>query len=536
MSARVAYRSTPPPSPEEELARFEALQRELVDRWVRLRDVDSGPRDVVVVPSLSLEGLHMSSIPGVTHYEERMLFTLMLLQHPRAHLVYVTSLPLHPRMVDYMVSLVRSVPMAHVSERLTLLSTYDASPRPLTAKILERPRLIQRIARAIDPEKAHMTCFTVSPLERSLAVRLGIPLYGVDPELLELGTKSGSRRVFREAGVSLPAGVEDVRDAGGVAEAVADLWEADPGIERVVVKHDQGFSGEGNAVLSLAGLGDVRPGSAPRATRVGRILEALPTLRFASKGERWERYLATLEQLGGVVEVFVEGAAKRSPSGQLRINPRGELESMSTHDQLVGGPDAQTYMGCTFPADAAYRHAIQRDALAVGDALARRGVIGRVAVDFVAVERPAEPGRWDHYAIEINLRMSGTTHPLMIMRMLNQGAYDPDSGLYLTGRGEPRYYVATDTLSAERYRGLLVEDLLDIAAVQELHYRPWTDTGVVFHLTGALSEFGKVGLTAIGGSPERAQEWYERTVAALDRETAPPSSPGGGARAAVVPT
>ena len=37
-------------------------------------------------------------------------------------------------------------------------------------------------------------------LERTLAVRLGLPLYGCDPALRHLGTKSGSRDTFRRAG------------------------------------------------------------------------------------------------------------------------------------------------------------------------------------------------------------------------------------------------------------------------------------------------------------------------------------------------
>ncbi len=512
-------------SSSDEIARFAELQKELVDRWMRVRDVDSGPRDIVVVPSLSLEGLHMSSVPGVIHYEERMLFTMMLLRHPRAHLVYVTSQPLHPATVDYYIALVCGIPAAHVRERLTLLSTYDASPRSLTEKILERPRLIERIGRAIDRERAHMTCFTVSPLERSLAVRLGIPLYGVDPKLLDLGTKSGSRRLFRRAGVPLPPGVEGVHTEQEIAEAVDDVVQSEPSLERVVVKLDHGFSGEGNAVLELGGVfaGEGRA-DMPRARRVERIGEALPRLRFASSVETWDRFRKRMTDMGGVVEAFVQGRRTRSPSGQLRINPRGELEAMSTHDQLVGGPDGQTYQGCRFPADPAYRMAIQELSLRVGEELVREGAIGRMAVDFIAVERDEEPGRWDPYAIEINLRMSGTSHPLMLMKMLNDGRYNPESGLYLTHREEARSYVATDVLTAPSYRGLLVEDVLDIAAVHQLHYRPWTDTGVVFHLTGAISEFGKLGITAIGATDDEAQRWFEATRRALDDETGPPAA------------
>jgi len=43
----------------------------------------------------------------------------------------------------------------------------------------------------------------------------------------------------------------------------------------------------------------------------------------------------------------------------------------------------------------------------------------------------------------------------------------------------------------------------------------------VFHLMGALSEFGKLGLTSIGNSQAEAQEIYDRVEAALDRATAP---------------
>jgi hypothetical protein len=52
---------------------------------------------------------------------------------------------------------------------------------------------------------------------------LGIPLNGLDPELTHLGSKSGSRKVFREAGVDLPAGIEDLHTPEEAAEALGEL-------------------------------------------------------------------------------------------------------------------------------------------------------------------------------------------------------------------------------------------------------------------------------------------------------------------------
>ncbi|HEY9857900.1 MAG TPA: peptide ligase PGM1-related protein, partial [Candidatus Obscuribacterales bacterium] len=46
-----------------------------------------------------------------------------------------------------------------------------------------------------------------------------------------------------------------------------------------------------------------------------------------------------------------------------------------------------------------------------------------------------------------------------------------------------------------------------------------TETGTVFHLMGALSEFGKVGVTSIGNSLQQAEDIYNRVVKVLDEET-----------------
>ena len=59
-----------------------------------------------------------------------MLFALNLLRHPRARLVYVTSAPIHPSAVDYMLSLVSGIPTEHMRRRLTLLPLYDRLARP----------------------------------------------------------------------------------------------------------------------------------------------------------------------------------------------------------------------------------------------------------------------------------------------------------------------------------------------------------------------------------------------------------------------
>ena len=67
-----------------------------------------------------------------------------------------------------------------------------------------------------------------------------------------------------------------------------------------------------------------------------------------------EAYVAMFERHGGIVEERITGQDLRSPSVQLRVMPGGEVEILSTHDQLLGGASGQSYLGCRFPAAAEY--------------------------------------------------------------------------------------------------------------------------------------------------------------------------------------
>lgn len=511
----------PRPGSAEELARFAQLQQRLVPLFQDVFPDPRTPRTVVVVPSLSMDQEFLAKIEGVQHYEERLLCLLMLLRLPRTRLIYLTSLPVAPAIIDYYLHLLPGIPGSHARKRLTLLSCHDASTIPLSQKILERPRMLRRIREAIPvAERAHMTCFNASPLERTLAVQLGIPLYGCDPSLAYLGTKSGSRTLFRTAGIPPPEGFEQLRDRADLIEALMELKRRLPALTRAVVKHEEGASGEGNAVFTYDGCPD---GPELRAWIRRNLWRRL---RFEAAAERWDRYLAKFDERGGIVERFIETPAKRSPSVQCRITPLGEVEIVSTHDQVLGGPSGQIFLGCTFPADDAYRRAIQDIGLRVGEELKRHGALGRYGIDFISVRRA---DGWIHYPIEINLRKGGTTHPFLMLQYLTDGTYNPETGRYVTPTGQVRYYTASDTLQNARYRGLTPDDLIDITVDNDLHFHGATQQGVVFHLIGALSEYGKLGVLCIADSPTRAHQLYYDTVAVLDRETtAEDPTPGDG--------
>jgi len=311
-----------------------------------------------------------------------------------------------------------------------------------------------------------------------------------------------------------------VRNVPDLVEQLWQLWQRKPDLQRIVVKLNEGFSGEGNALLDLRPIKDYAPGNKDEAETKAKLDQQLVKMSFQGAGETWSTFAARIPELGAIVEVFIEGEIKRSPSVQGYIRPSGEVEIISTHDQILGGADGQVYEGCYFPANADYRYQLQEIGLRVGEVLAAKGTIERYGVDFVTVQ-DRETKKWDIQAIEINLRKGGTTHPFMTLRLLTNGEFDYDTGKFLSQQNQEKHYISTDNLQKEQYRGLLPDDLMDIIAQERLHFDSSSRTGTVFHLMGALSEFGKLGLTSIGNSQAEAQEIYDRVEAALDRATAP---------------
>jgi len=507
---------TPPPGSQEEEERFARLYAQLPALWTSLMADGHVEQTVLVVPSLSLDKEELQKLKGVRHYEERLLFLLILLSLPKTRVIFVTSEPIHPHIIDYYLQLLPGIPFSHARRRLEMFATHDSNHHKcLTQKILERPALMRRIRKAIgDAKNTHLTVFNVTPAEKQLSVALDIPLLGPDPKHLHHGSKSGSRKLFREAGVPMPEGFEDLKSADDIFDCCLKLWKRKPGLKKVVIKINEGFSGEGNAIMPLDCLEGVTD---PQKAREILVQEVPARARYQAPGMNWDGFLKKFIEMEGIVEEFLEGDPKESPSVQLRITPMGESQLISTHDQKLGGPDGQVFIGCSFPASPTYRAELHKAGGAIGEVLANAGVIGRLSIDFLAI--PKDGGGWDMFAVEINLRKGGTTHPFRTLQFLTGGRYNPETGTFQSGTSIPKYYFASDNLENEKYKGLLPQDLIDIVTYTGLHYNSSSNTGVVFHMIGALSEFGKIGVTCVGDSPEEAEQLYQRTLETLDWAT-----------------
>jgi hypothetical protein len=274
---------------------------------------------------------------------------------------------------------------------------------------------------------------------------------------------------------------------------------------------NDGFSGEGNAIFKYPE--ELSSKALHKWIQENLLNEMKPVAKDLST----EIFMQKFELMEGIVEAFVEGDVKMSPSAQCRVNPNGVVDIISTHDQVLTGEDGQVFVGAHFPANEAYRQEVTTMGKLISKVLKRQGVLGRFSVDFISVK---EVDCWKHYAIEINLRKGGTTHPFLMLQFLTDGNYNEDTGLYETANGQQLYYYASDNVQSDQYKGLTPKDLIDIAMFHGLHFDGASQKGVMFHMIGALSQYGKMGMVCIGSSQDEAYSFYTKTIAVLDAETA----------------
>jgi PGM1 C-terminal domain/ATP-grasp domain len=478
----------PPPfhDPQDALAKHHAALDVLAP--------DAGT--MVVLPSLTVSTDELGNVTGIQHYEERLLFFVLALRQPGLQLVYLSSTPIDQAIVDYYLRLLPDPVSAR--ERLVLVDLDDSRPLTLTDKLLEHPKVIDQLhALAPDPTSAWILPFAVTGREQAVAHRLGLPILGPSPELACLGSKSGSRRVARHAGVRVADGFEDLRSLEELEHAVARLRRRIAPETRVVVKLNDSYSGLGNAIVDLGATG------AP-------ITDGPTT--FSAEGESWSTFARKIAARGAVVEELITAPGLRTPSVLVQITPGRQIGVLATHDQLMGGPGGQRYLGCRFPAEGDYREAIQGTAEKVAEVLRRWGVVGLFGIDFLVV--PGGGAGHEVLASEINLRLGGTTHPLGTALLATGGSYDRATGRLMAG-GRDKSYVATDNLVSRRIEGLAPAELIALVDRLGLAFQPDTGIGVVLHMLGAVPRFGKVGLTCIGDSPEAAADLYGRALRGL---------------------
>lgn len=459
-------------------------------------------------------------------YEERPLCHLIGVDEPT---VVITSKPVDPAVIGYYLSLkgAKGPALKQLIDKTCVLNATDETEHNLSLKVMGNGKLLDVLHSLTQSNAVKVICHSGSEnIDFFTLLNDGFYHDECDSALLHLGTKTGNRHIFEKAGVKYPAGVPNTEtdkdivnqdnflmSTDALATALARQIDRSGFVDEWIVKLNEGVAGRGNALLRLSDQTKQLRGDALKAAIQSDLANNLTPFDKSLSGAE---FLEKVSDTGVIAEVFVKGEWPASPSYQGYINGAGAVETVSTHEQVL---DGQTYKGCKYPSDAKFRNRMIQEGERIGQALADTGARGHFGVDFLVTAAQdsgaQEPDAVDLYAIEINLRNTGTSYPFTTVTRLTDGVQAPDGDGIISKKGNTLYYSASDYVVTEDLKGMAPAEFINAIKKSDIHWNAQTETGVVFHLFGLLTSTGRIGATAIAPTTEAADALLERTKTVL---------------------
>ena len=497
-------------------------------------------RTTLYVHTLNLNKWVMRKAAGETvpFYDERALpAAVAALTNPAAHPIVVLTRQPSATELD---ALFRSWPRGQRQRargRRTGVCIPHAPGKSLLQTLRKRPAAREPLQEAVAAAKARgdelrLSAYSVDGELARLGGLLEVPVWGATPQQRRFGTKAESRRWFDQAEVDhLEGSFEPLRDTQAIVTAISAYVEAHPRRTRVVLKHNNGASGQGIAFLELAGLSALN--GAARRRAIETRLQDPEQLRFAvdrhkaaddATRDSWATFEDEVRKVGVVVEELV--ARPLELSVQLVIHPGGQVEVESCHRQLTRDGH---YLGCEQPVEPALAGRLAAIGAAVGEKLARAGVVGPVGIDVLGQRRRGADGSSELVlkACEINLRTPATRYAAQLAKGVT-GAHCVN-GLLRPAEGGVVVYRQTDTLDraalGDALARLTPETLLPLLERHGLLYDAARGDGIVPALLGALTvrdpqqrKFGAAFVATSASDRPAALRAAERRMRELQRQ------------------
>lgn len=510
--------------------KFTKLKQQLNLYQKITKDNYCGERTIIVLSSSNFLFLGLKKTPCAPAFEEKFLFFLFLLCFSNTKIIYVVSQALPEYIIDYYLKIITDNPIKikNMRQRLVMINLKNRSEVPVAYKLLSQPDKIDEIKSHIaDCKTTCIRCYNSTDYENQIAVKLGIPLYGIDSKLNYFGTKSGSIYTFKKNNIPMIDGFSDLKNQQDIIKAIAKLILKYPRQQKLIIKIEDFPAGEGNVIFDIAKLRKITDGDLNKTSKIANCVkkylhqcsqqgEQPSGKKFSYYFPAAKDYFCQFDKTGGIVELYIDAKEKYSPSCQIRILPNKKITILSTHEQVLTGKYKTEYIGCSFPAREMYRKAIADYSYKIAKYLAKKGVIGRFGVDFLTY-RSNKNEKLKLAANEINLRKGSTTHPYELARLATGAHYSRKTGLLCAGKTNI-YYYATDYIANIKWKGKNAKDLIDLLEKHHLSFNRNTKKGVIIHLFGTLKNNGRFGATFIGSSKTGVDRLYKKTIKILDRK------------------
>ncbi len=441
----------------------------------------------VCLTSMTFDAVLTEAIEGLEHYEMRCLWEISRVINEGVHVHFFTKKIVNPQAINHFYKIfnlstnqINRIKFYSVEEILKEKNL----PQDLSDYVLNNPQVRAVFSEICQNKNSYLECFVLTEKERKVSDVFNLPTYWCHENVEYLKTKSGNRKILNGV-TKLPKGLGDLYSIEQVVACLKALSHKTLN-RKFVIKLNDGVSGDGNGFIKLP-AGKINEHT---------IRQSLIETDYVSSKMTYTKFFREFAKIGGVVEEFIDGNNKRSPSVQIFLKPDNSFDIISSHEQVLDSSGAR-FLGARFPACDYHRNIILREAGKIAKRLLANKIFGIIGLDFLTIE---SIDGYEAYLIEINLRKGGTTHPFWTAKAaLHNAKTCQKSGMFLIAEKERRMYHSNDNIiiqDLEKTRSL--SELFRLLEGSGLLFSDKTQKGAIFHMANSYEPIGKIGAVFIG--------------------------------------
>ncbi|KDO28304.1 hypothetical protein SPRG_06354 [Saprolegnia parasitica CBS 223.65] len=417
-------------------------------------------RVVVHVPSFSAEERARLNMDNFAIRQNLQMARLCAIADPNVDVIYISPFELSVDIQKYMMRLLQLGGVADPHSRVRMLHPENAERFPehfsLATILLYSPHCLKKIKRYVRGKEAYIVAGTVGPEDKRLAIRLQLPLLGMDPDrALLYGTRSGAKRLFTQADVNIPYGAHDIYDEDELILSLAKLTAANLHQGMWLIKLDADPSDTGLAAIDMHALECVNKVRAEKRAMKNDEYYSQPNIKegivraivaelseqfhrlispcFPDVYPTWQHMRPVVNRIGAVIEAYPPKVLARVRANVF-IEPSGGVHVTSAQEQLMHVKNKHQSVGAVYPPTAVPYAAIRGASLAVAQAMYASGIIGYASIDYVAfldvktVNGKAGPPHLRLWALQLLPCLTPTAMSFVLFTFLSCATLDAATG------------------------------------------------------------------------------------------------------------
>ncbi|XP_064846403.1 IQ motif-containing protein H [Oncorhynchus masou masou] len=555
------------------------------------KHIQASRRTIIHVPSLGYSQLQRFSLKGFDVLQNIQLGRLCDVRDENVEVIYVSPVRLGDDLSQYYTRLLAlqqrgqgglqeatvdpgdgwgggsRTSQASCTKRFTILTPDALEDFPthnmcLSTLLKYSPRTLRRIRNLIQGQQAYMVGGVAHLDDLAVADELGVPLLGPEPAVARLySTKSGGRRIFTGAGVTVPPGQWDIYSLQQLHETLAQLMTNHMEVRRWLFKMDSEMGGRGTAYCDVSHLNcsswaqQEYSHHSPERWRKAwaqepvlmKYLEEVPEWlsHYAQPVKTscyptWACFLDTFLRQGGVVEGYPPSDSVTCLTVDLLLQPDGEITVLSCGDQLHGPSELET-AGSSVPQTSVCPDALHTLCLRVGQACLQRHIIGHVSMDLATFldPRTLEQQVW---AVDLDLSYSNQLAMTQLMLMMTGGSLDcrtsrlevPLTKSFRRQKGSTetglpavasRYAVLASRLLHTNLSMVHYSVFFQMCKAQGIGFDIKEKQGTVFVLHDSCERYS-LGMVTVGDDLQGALMTFVRNLSIIHQEISAPNMQG----------